>query len=124
MKFLSLSLIFGLLLSSVTYAMDPSMAMFGQDYNQLLRGMSQASPERREKMLEEVQAYYIETLFVKPIFQGNEAFTEMLKDEDEDSMFTSSQDSQMTNMMLSRHYAKLLAKQDLLNFKQLLKNSY
>ena len=121
---IKLSIVFFLWLSTSIVAMDPSMAMFGQDYNQLLRGMSNVSPERREKMLEEVQAFYIETLFVKPIFQGNEAFSEMLKDEDEDSLFTSSQDSQMTNMMLSRHYAKLLAKQDLLNFKQLLKTSY
>ncbi|MFC1751943.1 hypothetical protein ACFL96_00905 [Thermoproteota archaeon] len=73
------------------------------------------SNDKKEKMLEEIQAYLIETVFLQPIFEMQDA--SLFEDEEENQFYK--RQSQVENQLIVRALAEKLAEQDILQLKKL-----
>ncbi len=71
-----------------------------------------------EKSLEQIQSYLLETLFLRPLSEGNKAIREEEEASESDGMSGFS-DAENQQALMDRVFASHLAQQDLLRFKKL-----
>jgi Rod binding domain-containing protein len=86
------------------------------DYSSMNQ-LSLKEKQNDEKVIEEMQARYIELMLTKPLFQSDLEFFE--SDDEEENFIGSSQEKQFFQQMLSREMAMELARQDLLGLKRM-----
>ena len=94
------------------------LTIFGQmsmmPYNQLL---DKNLPLSQKDKLEQIQAAFIEELFVKQLFETPEII-----EFDDDPIYDTKESNQLMNTLYAREISRKLAKQDLLNLNDLMRN--
>ena len=89
--------------------------MIGMDPMMLNNLMDIQSGRSQKTTLEQVEAMFIEEIFVKHIMDSNEVF-KFDEDDEDDILLDTSMSNDMFNAIYIRQVSKMLAKQDLLGF--------
>ena len=85
------------------------------DTQSMMMDQRQNKIKTPEEKLQFIQEYYLREMFLKHTFNSDSL---SLLSEEERAEFTSPMESKMQNDMLINHFAEVLAKQDILQFKK------